>query len=96
MLLPAMAPMPCGTAPGRGGATRSCWCYRGSTPPPGAAGASAAASAASSQPIVTARSLASALSVTPQAALGLIRQLIAAGILREATGRRACRAFVLA
>jgi hypothetical protein len=47
-------------------------------------------------PIVTASSLASALAVTQPAALGLIRQLIAAGILREATGRKAWRAFVLA
>jgi hypothetical protein len=85
---------PAHPAPGRD--TRSCWCYRGSSVASRRGGASAAASAASSQSIVTARSLASALSVTPQAALGLIRQLIAAGILHEATGRRACRAFVLA
>jgi HTH DNA binding domain len=56
----------------------------------------AAVDVALRQPIVTARSLATALGITPQAALGLLRQLIAAGILREATGRRAWRAFVLA
>jgi hypothetical protein len=44
-------------------------------------------------PIVTAHSLADSLSVTPQAALGLLRQLIAAGVVREATGRAAWRAF---
>jgi DNA-binding MarR family transcriptional regulator len=37
--------------------------------------------------------LAEALSVTPQAALGLLRQLVAAGVVREATGRAARRAF---
>jgi hypothetical protein len=44
-------------------------------------------------PIVTAHTLAGSLSVTPQAALGLLRQLIAAGVVREATGRAAWRAF---
>ena len=47
-------------------------------------------------PIVTAGSLAKTLHVTPQAALGLLRQLTAAGIVREATGRASWRAFVLA
>ena len=47
-------------------------------------------------PVVTARSLAEALSVTPQAALGLLRQLTAAGVVREATGRAAWRAFTTA
>jgi hypothetical protein len=47
-------------------------------------------------PIVTARSLAKSLDVTPQAALGLLRQLMAAGIVREATGRASWRAFALA
>jgi len=46
-------------------------------------------------PIVTARSLADALAVTSQAALGLLRQLREAGIVREATGRASWRAFVL-
>jgi hypothetical protein len=46
--------------------------------------------------IVTAASLAKALDVTPQAALGLLRQLVAAGIVREATGRASWRAFALA
>jgi hypothetical protein len=44
-------------------------------------------------PVVTARSLGEGLSITPQAALGLLRQLIAAGVVREATGRAAWRAF---
>lgn len=46
-------------------------------------------------PIVTARGLAGTLRVTPQAALGLLRELVAAGILREATGRASWRAFVI-
>jgi HTH DNA binding domain len=46
-------------------------------------------------PIVTTGSLAAALDVTPQAALGLLRQLLAAGIVREATGRASWRAFGL-
>ena len=44
-------------------------------------------------PVVTARGLADSLSITPQASLGLLRQLIAAGAVREATGRAAWRAF---
>jgi hypothetical protein len=44
-------------------------------------------------PVVTARGLADSLSITPQAALRLIRQLLAAGVVREATGRAAWRAF---
>ena len=47
-------------------------------------------------PIVTTGSLAKALDVTPQAALGLLRQLREAGIIREATGRASWRAFVVA
>jgi predicted ArsR family transcriptional regulator len=43
--------------------------------------------------VVTARGLADSLAVTPQAALGLLRQLITAGVVREATGRAAWRAF---
>jgi hypothetical protein len=46
-------------------------------------------------PIVTVRGLANSLDVTPQAALGLLRQLIEAGIIREATGRGSWRAFVI-
>ena len=45
--------------------------------------------------IVTTASLAKAVDVTPQAALGLLRQLTSAGIVREATGRASWRAFVL-
>jgi hypothetical protein len=44
-------------------------------------------------PVVTAHGLADSLSITSQAALGLLRQLIAAGIVRESTGRAAWRAF---
>ena len=46
-------------------------------------------------PVVTADSLAKALQVTPRAALGLLQQLMAAGVVREATGRASWRAFVL-
>ena len=46
-------------------------------------------------PVVTARDLAASLDVTPQASLGLLRQLLEAGIVREATGRAAWRAFTL-
>jgi len=44
-------------------------------------------------PVVTARGLAEDLSITPQAAFRLLRQLTAAGVIREATGRAAWRAF---
>lgn len=47
-------------------------------------------------PVVTARGLAEDLVITPQAALRLLRQLIAAGVIREATGRAAWRAFTTA
>ena len=46
-------------------------------------------------PVVTSDSLAKALHVTPRAALGLLGQLMAAGSVREATGRASWRAFVL-
>ncbi len=46
-------------------------------------------------PIVTAQTLAKRLDVTSQAATGLLRQLLVAGIVREATGRASWRAFVL-
>jgi HTH DNA binding domain len=55
----------------------------------------AAADAVLRTPIVTARSLATMLHITPQAALGLLRQLTAAGIVQEATGRQSWRAFTL-
>jgi len=45
--------------------------------------------------IVTTASLARAVDVTPQAALVLLRQLTAAGIVREATGRASSRAYAL-
>lgn len=44
-------------------------------------------------PVVTARGLTDSLSITPQASLGLLRRLIAAGAVRGATGRAAWRAF---
>jgi predicted ArsR family transcriptional regulator len=47
-------------------------------------------------PVVTADSLAKALHVTPRAALGLLRQLTASGIVLEATGPASWRAFALA
>jgi hypothetical protein len=45
--------------------------------------------------IVTAATLAKAIKVTPQAATALLRQLIAAGVVREATGQASWRAFML-
>ena len=45
--------------------------------------------------IVTTVSLAKAIDVTPQAALGLLQQLTAAGIVREATRRASWRAYAL-
>jgi predicted ArsR family transcriptional regulator len=47
-------------------------------------------------PVVTARSLAKTLHVTPQAALGRLRQLMVAGIVREATEHASWRGFSLA
>jgi DNA-binding MarR family transcriptional regulator len=55
-----------------------------------------AANAVLRAPIITARDLAKELGVTPQAALGLLRHLTEAGIVREATGRASWRAFILA
>ena len=46
-------------------------------------------------PVTTAGSLAKTLDVTPQGALGLLRQLLKTGLIREATGRASWRAFVL-
>jgi hypothetical protein len=45
------------------------------------------------RPVVTARDLAETLAISPQAALGLLRQLTEAGVAREATGRASWRAF---
>jgi hypothetical protein len=45
--------------------------------------------------VVTARDLGQQLDVTPQAALGLVQQLVEAGVLRELTGRASWRAFAL-
>ena len=46
-------------------------------------------------PVLTARSLADRLKITPQAALGLLRQLAAHGVVREATARASWRVYVL-
>jgi hypothetical protein len=46
-------------------------------------------------PVVTANSLAKTLGVTSDGALRLLRQLVSAGIAREATGRASWRAYVL-
>ncbi len=56
----------------------------------------AAAALALRTPVLTARGLADRLRVSPQAALALLKQLVAAGVLREATGRASWRAFVVA
>lgn len=55
----------------------------------------AAAALALRQPVLTASGLAERLRISPQAALILLKQLVAAGVLREATGRAAWRAFVI-
>ncbi len=55
-----------------------------------------AAAMALRQPVLTPRGLAERLRITPQAALILLKQLVAAEVLREATGRAAWRAFVVA
>jgi predicted transcriptional regulator len=47
------------------------------------------------EPVMTAAGLARRLDITPQAALALLRQLVEAGLIREATGRAAWRVFVL-
>jgi len=45
-------------------------------------------------PVVTARTLAKRLAVSHQTALGLLRQLVEAGIIKEARGRGAWCAYV--
>jgi hypothetical protein len=54
-----------------------------------------AAEIALRQPVLTAAGLAAELGATPQGALLIIKRLMAAGILREATGRASFRAFVV-
>ncbi|WP_158611655.1 helix-turn-helix domain-containing protein [Teichococcus wenyumeiae] len=54
-----------------------------------------AAEIALRQPVVTAAGLAQQLGATPQGALLIIKRLMAAGVLREATGRASFRAFVV-
>jgi hypothetical protein len=54
-----------------------------------------AAALALRRPVITARLLATALGVSHRAALGLIGQLQAAGVIRETTGRAAWRAFAV-
>jgi hypothetical protein len=46
-------------------------------------------------PVVTARALTAHLKVTPQTAMDWLRELAKANLIREATGRKACRGFVL-
>ncbi|MBV1800605.1 helix-turn-helix domain-containing protein [Siccirubricoccus sp. G192] len=55
----------------------------------------AAAEAALRAPALTARGLARQLGVTPQGALLLLQRLQGAGVLREGTGRRSFRAYVV-
>ena len=55
-----------------------------------------AAALALRRPVITARLLATGLGVSHRAALGLVGQLQAAGVVREATGRAAWRAFAVA
>lgn len=55
----------------------------------------AATVAALRAPAVTARGLAGQLGITPQGALLLLKRLQAAGVVREATGRRSFRAYVI-
>jgi hypothetical protein len=55
-----------------------------------------AAALALRRPVITARLLATALGVSHRAALGLVGQLQAAGVIRETTGRAAWRAFAVA
>ncbi|MBX6385960.1 MAG: hypothetical protein IRZ07_23800 [Microbispora sp.] len=55
----------------------------------------AAADAALRMPALTARGLARQLRITPQGALLLLKRLQAAGVVREATGRRSFRAYVV-
>lgn len=55
----------------------------------------AAAGAALRTPAVTARGLARQLGITPQGTLLLLKRLEAAGVVREATGRRSFRAYVI-
>jgi HTH DNA binding domain len=48
------------------------------------------------EPVMTAAGLARRLDITHQAAIALLRQLVEAGLVQEATGRAAWRVFVLA
>ena len=56
----------------------------------------AAAVLALRRPVVTARSLAIRLGVSHRAALDLVGELEISGVIREATGRSAWRAFAVA
>jgi hypothetical protein len=55
-----------------------------------------AAALALREPVLTAAGLAAGLRISHQAALGLLRDLVAAGVLQEATGRTTWRAFGVA
>ena len=56
----------------------------------------AAAALVLRRPVMTARLMASSLGVSHRAALDLVRRLEAEGMIREATGRSAWRAFTVA
>lgn len=56
----------------------------------------AAVAAAIRAPVITAGTLGRELRITSRAAAGLIARMSAAGLLREATGRKAWRGFILA
>jgi hypothetical protein len=64
-------------------------------PVPGRGHLPAARAEAIRRPVLTGRMLADRLRISPRAALALIARLQSAGLLREATGRRAWRAFVI-
>ena len=55
-----------------------------------------AAAHALREPVLTAAGLATRLRISPQAALGLLRQLVKAGVLQEATECAAWHAFGVA
>ncbi len=67
----------------------------GGCPAPHRSQLPAAAVLAIRRPVLTACGLADQLKLSPQAALILLKQLVAAGVLREATEQAAWRAFVV-
>ena len=65
-------------------------------PLPGRGKLEAARAEALRRPVLTGRMLAAALGISQRGALDLIGRMAAGGLLREATGRRAWRAFIIA